>query len=112
MWTVDSFMKNNDQIAKEIKKTAHEFLPDAEVLLFGSHARNEASSESDYDILLITKKQLSPREKLPIRTKIRKSLLLIGIRSDILIQSKSEVDKKKKLPGHIVRKIISEAILL
>jgi predicted nucleotidyltransferase len=105
-------MKNNDQIIDIIKKTAHEYLPDAEVLLFGSHARNEASSDSDYDILIISKTELSPKEKLPLRTKIRKSLLLIGIRSDILIQSSLEVDKKKKLPGHILRKILREAILL
>ena len=107
-----NLMKKGDPIVELIKKTAHEYMPDAEVLLFGSHARNEASIESDYDILLITKTKLLPKEKLPIRTKIRKSLLLIGIRSDILIQSKSEVDKKKKLPGHIVRKILREAILL
>jgi uncharacterized protein len=105
-------MINNDQIVDGIKKTAHDYLPDAEVLLFGSHARNEASSESDYDILLITKSNLSPKEKILLRTRIRKSLLFIGIRSDILIQSKSEVDKKKKLPGHIVRKIMREAIML
>jgi predicted nucleotidyltransferase len=41
-------MKNNNQIVEIIKNTAHEYLPDAEVLLFGSHARNEASTESDY----------------------------------------------------------------
>jgi predicted nucleotidyltransferase len=105
-------MGNDDKIVELIKKTAHELLPDAEVLLFGSRARNEDSSDSDYDILLITNSNLSPKEKLPIRTEIRKSLLLLGIRSDILIQSKSEVDKKKKLPGHIVRKILREAIIL
>ena len=109
---MNNCMKNNDQIVEVIKKTAHEYLPDAEVFLFGSHARNDASPESDYDILLITKIELSPKEKLPFRTRIRKSLLLMDIRSDILIQSNSEVDKKKKLPGHIVRKILREAILL
>jgi predicted nucleotidyltransferase len=105
-------MKTNDEIIGIIKKTAHDYLPDAEVLLFGSHARKNPSSESDYDILLITDSEFLPEEKLPIRTKIRKLLLAIGIRSDILIQSKSEVEKKKKLPGHIIRKILSEAILL
>jgi predicted nucleotidyltransferase len=105
-------MKNNDEIIGIIKKTAQEYLPDAEVLLFGSHARNNASLESDYDILLITDFDILPKEKLPIRTKIRKSLLLSGIRSDILIQSKSEVEKKNKLPGHFIRKIIKEAIMI
>jgi predicted nucleotidyltransferase len=102
----------NNQIIEKIKLAAHEFLPDAEVMLFGSRARDEEKTDSDYDILLVTKTNLSPKEKLPLRTNIRKSLLLLGIRSDILIQSKSEVDKKKNLPGHIVRKILREAILL
>jgi uncharacterized protein len=105
-------MKTSDEIIGTIKKTAQEYLPDAEILLFGSHARENASIESDYDILLITNIELLPKEKLPIRTNIRKALLSIGIRSDILIQSKSEVEKKKKLPGHIVRKILRESILL
>lgn len=102
----------SNQIVENIKTTAHEYLPDAEVLLFGSRARNEGRSDSDYDILLITKNNLSPKEKLPIITKIRKALLSLEIRSDILIQSKSEVDKKKDLPGHIVRRILREAMLL
>jgi uncharacterized protein len=105
-------MITDNEIIELIKNAAHEYLPDAEVLLFGSRARKNASSESDYDILLITDSDLSPKEKLPIRTNIRKSLLTIGIRTDILIQSKLEVEKKKRLPGHIVRKILREAILL
>ena len=105
-------MKSYVEIIEVIKKTAHEYLPDAEVLLFGSRARNEASEESDYDILLITNTELSPKEKLPIKTKIRKSLLSTGIFSDILIQSKLEINIKKNLPGHIVRNILREAILL
>ncbi|TAL71236.1 MAG: nucleotidyltransferase domain-containing protein [Bacteroidetes bacterium] len=105
-------MKSNKEIIEIIKQTSREYLPDAEVFLFGSRARKNASSDSDYDILLITNVELLPKDKLPIRTKIRKSLLTIGIRSDILIQSKTEVEIKKNLPGHIVRKILREAILL
>ncbi len=105
-------MKRNAEIIELIKQTSHEYLPDAEILLFGSRARKNASSDSDYDILLITNSELLPKDKLPIRTTIRKSLLAIGIRSDILIQSKSEMEKKKNLPGHIIKKILSEAIIL
>jgi predicted nucleotidyltransferase len=102
----------NNQIVDAIKTTAKSFLPDAEVLLFGSRTRKDENSDSDYDILLITKRSLTPKEKLPLKTKIRKALLLLGVRSDILIQSKTEVDQKKKLPGHIVRRIMREAITL
>jgi predicted nucleotidyltransferase len=105
-------MMKNKEIIEIIKQIFHSYLPDAEVLLFGSRARKNASIESDYDILLIINVELQPKDKLPIRTEIRKSLLAIGIRSDILIQSKSEVEKKKNLPGHIVKKILGEAILL
>jgi predicted nucleotidyltransferase len=105
-------MMKNKKIIEIIKQISHSYLPDAEVLLFGSRARKNASVESDYDILLIINVELQPKDKLPIRTEIRKSLLAIGIRSDILIQSKSEVEKKKNLPGHIVKKILGEAILL
>jgi hypothetical protein len=68
-------MKNIDQIVERIKKTTHDYLPDAVVLLLDFHARNEASSESDYDILLIAETNLSPKEILFLRTRIRKSLL-------------------------------------
>ena len=105
-------MAVNSQIVGIIKTTAHEFLPDAEVMLFGSQARNEETADSDFDILLITKSNLKPKDKLRFRTLIRKALLLKGIRSDILIQSINDVKRKKNLPGHIVKRILSEAILV
>lgn len=105
-------MADNSQIIEIIKSTAHEFLPEAEVMLFGSRARNEETAESDFDILLIIKSNLTPKDKLQFRTLIRKALLLKGIRSDILIQSRTEVKRKKNLPGHIVKRILSEAILV
>ena len=101
-----------NQVVITIKSTAQEYLPDARVLLFGSRARKDEQPESDYDILLITNLYLAPKEKLSIRTKIRKALLIDGIRSDILIQSKTEVEMKKNLPGHIISRILREAIIL
>ena len=105
-------MEQTNQILEQIKKTAEQFLPGSEVILFGSRARNDASPESDYDTLIVIDKILSPREKLPLRTKIRKALLAEGIRSDILIQSREEIDRKRSLPGHIIRSILKDAIYL
>jgi predicted nucleotidyltransferase len=105
-------METNREILELIKATACKYLPDAEVLLFGSRARRDATSDSDFDVLIITSLDLSPKQKLPLKTNIRKDLLKAGIRSDILIQSKKEVKKKRKLPGHIIKNILNEAILL
>ena len=105
-------MDTDREILDLIKVTACKYLPDAEVLLFGSRARRDAVADSDFDVLVITSLNLTPKQKLPLKTNIRKDLLLKGIRSDILIQSEKEVKKKRKLPGHIIKNILSEAILL
>ncbi len=105
-------MDKTAKILQLIKATVKIHLADAEVRLFGSRARSNSDSDSDYDILIITDHFLSPKEKFPIKTSIRKELLKSGIRSDILIQSKNDIEVKRNLPGHIIRNILKEAILL
>jgi len=105
-------MKNEFDIKVTIKKTANNVLPNSKVLLFGSRARGDNNLESDYDILIITKNELSPKDKFPLKTKIRKVLLKYGIFSDILIQSDNEISIKKNLPGHIVKTILKEGLVI
>ena len=105
-------MQSNEYIKNKIKEVAQSYFSDSEVMLFGSRANETAKDESDYDVLIIIKQSLPPDKKLSIRSQIRKDLLKQGIRSDILIQSKTEVEKKRKLPGHLIRNIMRDAILL
>ena len=51
------------QFLHEVKRTIQKFLPTAEVLLYGSIARGTQSSESDYDILVLTSRALSAAEE-------------------------------------------------
>lgn len=105
-------MLSESEIKEVIKCIAQKYFANAEVLLFGSRATKNSRDDSDYDILIITEEKLTPGNKNPMRSKIRKELLTAGIRSDILIQSHEEIEKKKLLPGHIIRNIMREAILL
>ena len=57
-------MEDSKTIYALIKLVAQKYFPDAEVNLFGSRARNNAAPDSDYDILIITEKELTPGEKL------------------------------------------------
>ncbi len=100
-----------NSIAK-IKTTISQYLPDAEIMLFGSRARSDSHPDSDYDILIKIKDQITTGEKILLRTSIRKALLKQDIRSDILIQSAAEIERKKNLPGHIIRNLMKDAIIL
>ena len=49
---------NAEVALKEIKRVAHQVLPPGgKVFLFGSRARNEGHSDSDWDILILLEKE-------------------------------------------------------
>jgi predicted nucleotidyltransferase len=105
-------MEDKIKILDLIKATVKSQIPDAEIRLFGSQARGDSDRNSDYDILVITETTFTPGEKIPLKTSIRRELLKSGIRTDILIQSKKDIAVKRKLPGHIIRNIFRETMLL
>ncbi|HEY5462256.1 MAG TPA: nucleotidyltransferase domain-containing protein [Hanamia sp.] len=99
------------QTQHTIKSMVNSFLPNAQVLLFGSRARGEFNKDSDYDLLIITQETFTPRIKMDWESKIRKSLVnALNMPFDIIIQSEKEVSEKKGLSGHIVYYAMKEAI--
>ena len=105
-------IQQSDNTLATIGEVARSVLPGAQILLFGSHARDQAGPDSDYDILIITDRPLDIRTKFALRTHIRKQLLDHGIRCDVLIQSDEEIQRKKNLPGHVVRSALREGVPL
>ena len=100
-----------DQIHHTIKSMVNSFLPNAQVLLFGSRARGESTIDSDYDLLVITRETYAPRVKMNWEIKIRKALVNeLNLPFDVIIQSEKEVSQKKNLSGHIVYYAMKEAV--
>jgi uncharacterized protein len=66
-----------------IKNAVKELLPDSEILLFGSRARNEQRADSDWDILVLTTEKVD--EKL--KKKVRDRLFYEGLENEICISS-------------------------
>jgi len=95
-----------------IKQTVLNFFPDCRIVLFGSRARNPQSSGGDYDFLIIIRQDLDIKRKMYYKAHIRKMLAKEKIAADILIQSTSELEVNKNLPGHIVREAIKEGLML
>ena len=93
-----------------IQKTVRSFLPDSRVWLFGSHARGDSDSRSDYDLLIITPASYSQKEKLDWSTTLDRAIVnAIHAPVDLLFYSEEEVLQKQQLPGHIIRSAMREA---
>jgi hypothetical protein len=63
------------EIAHTIKFIVNSILPDSRVLLFGSQARGNFDADSDYDLMVITQKTFSSKERMDWRSKINKTLV-------------------------------------
>jgi predicted nucleotidyltransferase len=97
---------------KIIKESVNELLPESSILLFGSRARHANTADSDYDLMIITKDDHDNKEIRLFKSIIRKKLAQNRIPADIIIQSKSEVEIKRKIIGHIVRQVLQEGVPL
>lgn len=102
-----------EAVLNTIKSTVHSFLPDSRVLLFGSRVTGDFTKDSDYDLLIITKKTYSPKSQMGWESKIRKALVYaVDAPFDVILQSNKEVSAKKNLNGHIVHYAIQQAVEL
>ena len=97
---------------KIIKESVNELLPESSILLFGSRARHDNTADSDYDLMIITKYTHDNKELRQFKATIRKKLAKNRIPADIIIQSKSEVEIKKGIIGHIIRQVLQEGVPL
>ena len=82
------------------------------IVLFGSRARQNHKKDSDWDILIITEKELTRREKMELAHAIRKILAQKFIPCDLLLKSEREVNKRKGVIGSVVKQAIKEGIIL
>ena len=106
-------MGSAEIILIEIKSTVQRCEPEADIVLFGSRARGDADNYSDYDLIIITAKAYSEKEKRSKRALLNRKLVdAIQSPVDILLTSKHEFEIKSTLPGHVFRTAAREGILL
>ena len=61
---------NQNELTYKVKQSVRSIDPDARVILFGSRARGDSKSFSDWDFLILTKKQVDEKMKRQIRDKL------------------------------------------
>ncbi|MBN8719584.1 MAG: nucleotidyltransferase domain-containing protein [Sediminibacterium magnilacihabitans] len=96
-----------------IRTTVFSALPDSRILLFGSQAKGTADTQSDYDLLVITKKKMDREKRLNILAKLNRDLVrAIHAPVDVLMKSEGEAKIDQQLPGHIIQTAFREGVFL
>lgn len=86
-----------------IKAAILGYLPDAAVWLFGSRVKKQEDAHSDYDLLVVTGKDMDQHGKMDFEKKIRKGLTIQFEQPfDIIVETREDWQKKRNLVGHIV----------
>jgi uncharacterized protein len=89
-------MRNKAEILQKIKAYAQSVEPQAEVMLFGSRARNEAKADSDWDILILTPYPVDLKTEQKFRHKLFELELEYGQAISTFVYSKLDWNGKLK----------------
>lgn len=79
------------------------------IVLFGSHARGDATADSDVDLLIVTQGEAAHRETV---LRIRRRLADLPIAKDVVVASEQRVREYGHLVGTILRPALREGITL
>ncbi len=78
------------------------------IILFGSRARGNFHKYSDYDILIITERTFTVKEKMELSERIRDNLVRLNFPTDIIIKSEQEIAYYQDKIGSVVREALKE----
>ena len=84
-----------EQITNAVKRIAEASQPE-QILLFGSHARGEAHDDSDLDLLVI---ETEVTDRAAEMVRLRRLLRPLRIPVDLLVYSRSDIDRWGHQPG-------------
>ena len=107
--------KADNKIAKKFAETLRERLGDRvkEIILFGSRARGEANSNSDWDILIVVAgSKLKRKERLDISKLSRRIFIEMGALADIIVLSETEKDHRADKIYTVTHQAYSEGIMI
>jgi len=88
--------------AEDLERVVHrivEHFDPERVILFGSHARGDASEDSDVDLLIVADTDLSPRQRYP---EVRRLLADFPVAFDVFWKTPEEYRRWRSVVNHVV----------
>jgi predicted nucleotidyltransferase len=94
----------------QLIRSVLEDIPHDRCVLFGSRARGDAASDSDYDLLVIVPGKVGHTERLVLASTVRKRLAAHLIDADVIVRAAVDVEWLREMPGSVVRNALAEGV--
>ena len=101
-------MKQSEFIPAMRDRIVQRFDPQ-QIILFGSHARGEATSKSDIDLLVVFAETQNKRQ---VAVEIRRTLADLPIGKDIVVTTSEEILRYGDLVGTVLRPALREGRMI
>lgn len=99
------------QAVEVIRTVAEEHGVDLEhIYLFGSRARGEADSQSDWDFYVVIGQELTFPQRRQIASRVRRLLAQQGVFGDVFVQGKETVARRSSDTGCLTYYALREGI--
>ncbi len=97
-----------DSVLREIVETIVSTVQPTRILLFGSRARGDAKSDSDYDLLIVYDGPQPHREaKLQVRRRFR----FPSFSMDLFMMSSADFARQRHVPNSIAREAAENGVV-
>jgi uncharacterized protein len=107
--TIQGMRVVDDALIAEAGRRLAEAAPDSQVILFGSHARGEASSHSDVDFLVVEPEVANEAEE---SVRLHRTLRDLRIPADVIVVSREYADRWREVRGGLVHAALSHGRVL
>ena len=97
-------MTTNELIADMTARIARDFQP-LRIILFGSHARGDATPDNDIDLLVVLSDATDKRQAA---IEIRRALRDLPVSKDIIVPTPDEIARRGDLIGPVLRPALRE----
>ena len=102
-----------DEVLDEMVRAIVREVDPEQIWLFGSYARGQAGPDSDLDILVVEREPFGPgRSRWNELTRLYDVAASLGVPMDILVYSRSEVERRRGWRNHVIARALREGRLL
>jgi predicted nucleotidyltransferase len=95
----------DEKLIAEAARRLSAAAPQAQVILFGSHARGDAGPSSDLDFLVVEPAVSDPAEE---SVRLRRTLRGLGLFADVVVVSEREAEEWREVRGSLIHSALSE----